>query len=346
MAARPRDPISATMARSVSAITARATRRRVPVRTSTAPRWNTSPSTEPARACPAPPPASGRGDCRAGVDARRHRELPDLEGGHRRPRPVGPRSPSSSPMSSSAKSAFPPEAWTTCRATALGSAPPASPPAARTPRPRQAGRAGRPRSCCPSPTGRRAARAAPAPGRERDATDQRRAREQVEEDRLRRYAWTNTTSGVPGQPAEQAARGPADLLRARVAATRGAPLPARPRAAPHRGRRWRWRPGGRAPRRRPPRPGWPRPRHELGDRPVRDALAVGQAAAAEDPSAPIEGGDELMRQPALPDPGLAEDRHEPRPALPRAPAEAVSNSDSSISRRWRLDAARGGRSEW
>ena len=49
--------------------------------------------------------------------------------------------------------------------------------------------------------------------------------------------------------------------------------------------------------------------HHLGERPVRDALAVGKAAAGEDGRA-LETGDELAREPALADAGVAVDRDE------------------------------------
>ena len=51
--------------------------------------------------------------------------------------------------------------------------------------------------------------------------------------------------------------------------------------------------------------------HHLGQREVREPLAEGQRAAGED-GRPLEPGEELPREAALPDPRLAVDRHELR----------------------------------
>ncbi len=160
---------------------------------------------------------------------------------------------------------------------------------------------------------------------QRDVADQRRqARQQVEEDRLTPLDVVDQHDQwrLLGPPAQQMPRGPADLLRARSGG----------RHAEHRSEHVRELRrigliadgGGQAGARLG---GAGRVRdgrsvaHELGDGPVRDALTVGQAAAAEDPSAPVARGDELVREPALPDPRLANDCHELRPALPHAPDE-------------------------
>ena len=66
--------------------------------------------------------------------------------------------------------------------------------------------------------------------------------------------------------------------------------------------------------------------HHLGERPVRHAVAVGQAAATvpEDVvDEPVDVALELRREPRLPDPGDADDRDEPRPALVARGVEEV-----------------------
>ena len=60
----------------------------------------------------------------------------------------------------------------------------------------------------------------------------------------------------------------------------------------------------------------------LRERPVRDAFAVGKAAAGEDARA-LEPVDELAREPALPHAGLAEDREEVSAAVSDRPRERV-----------------------
>ena len=60
----------------------------------------------------------------------------------------------------------------------------------------------------------------------------------------------------------------------------------------------------------------------LGERPVGDALAVGQAAAGEHGRA-LEPGDELAREPALADAGLAVDREQVRAAVADGALERV-----------------------
>src|SRR5205814_7039399 len=58
--------------------------------------------------------------------------------------------------------------------------------------------------------------------------------------------------------------------------------------------------------------------HHLGERPVRDAVAVGETAAAmpvDVADQPVDVALELRREPRLADPGDADDRDEPRPAL-------------------------------
>ena len=49
----------------------------------------------------------------------------------------------------------------------------------------------------------------------------------------------------------------------------------------------------------------------LGERPERDAVAVGEAAAAQDGRLALDGADELVDEPRLPDPRLADDGDEP-----------------------------------
>ena len=58
--------------------------------------------------------------------------------------------------------------------------------------------------------------------------------------------------------------------------------------------------------------------HHLGERPVRDAVAVGETAAAmpvDVAHQPVDVALELRREPRLADPGDADDRDEPSPAL-------------------------------
>ena len=58
--------------------------------------------------------------------------------------------------------------------------------------------------------------------------------------------------------------------------------------------------------------------HHLGERPVRDAVAVGETAAAmpvDVAHQPVDVALELRREPRLADPGDPENRDEPRPAL-------------------------------
>ena len=55
----------------------------------------------------------------------------------------------------------------------------------------------------------------------------------------------------------------------------------------------------------------------LGERPERDAVAVREAAAAQDHGLPLDRPDELVDQPRLADAGLADDGHEPRPVSAR-----------------------------
>ncbi len=62
--------------------------------------------------------------------------------------------------------------------------------------------------------------------------------------------------------------------------------------------------------------------HHLGDRPVRHAFAVRQAAAAEDGGV-LEPVDELSRQPALTDSGLPVERDEAGPPVARGARERV-----------------------
>src|SRR5207237_5076740 len=58
----------------------------------------------------------------------------------------------------------------------------------------------------------------------------------------------------------------------------------------------------------------------LGDRPVRDALAVGKAAPGEDGGA-LEAGEELARQPALADARVAVEGEERGAAVARGARE-------------------------
>src|SRR5262249_39619832 len=62
--------------------------------------------------------------------------------------------------------------------------------------------------------------------------------------------------------------------------------------------------------------------HHLGERPVRDAFAVRQAAPTEDGGA-LQARDELARQPALPDTRLAVDREQRGAAVARRTRERV-----------------------
>ena len=62
--------------------------------------------------------------------------------------------------------------------------------------------------------------------------------------------------------------------------------------------------------------------HHLGERPVRDALAVGEAAAGEHGRA-LEARDELAREPALADARLAVDREQVRAAVAHGALERV-----------------------
>ena len=75
--------------------------------------------------------------------------------------------------------------------------------------------------------------------------------------------------------------------------------------------------------------------HHVGERPVRDALPVGETATA----MPVDGVDdpvevlvELPRKPRLADPGDARDRNEVRLALVRARVEEILDLRSSRSR--------------
>ena len=62
--------------------------------------------------------------------------------------------------------------------------------------------------------------------------------------------------------------------------------------------------------------------HHLGERPVRDALAVGQAAAEQHRRA-LETGDELAREAALPDAWIAVEREQRRAAVADGAREGV-----------------------
>src|SRR5207248_566093 len=61
--------------------------------------------------------------------------------------------------------------------------------------------------------------------------------------------------------------------------------------------------------------------HHLDERPERDAVAVGQARAAERRRAFAEPVEELLHETRLADPGRAEDRDEPRGLLGGDPLE-------------------------
>ena len=62
--------------------------------------------------------------------------------------------------------------------------------------------------------------------------------------------------------------------------------------------------------------------HHLRERPVRDALAVRQAAADQDGRA-LDARDELAREPALPDAGISVDREERRTPVAHRARERV-----------------------
>src|SRR6185503_20551764 len=62
--------------------------------------------------------------------------------------------------------------------------------------------------------------------------------------------------------------------------------------------------------------------HHLGERPVRDAFAVREAAAREHGRA-LEARDELAREAALPHTGIAVDRDERGAAVARRPRKRV-----------------------
>src|SRR4029079_5209803 len=56
--------------------------------------------------------------------------------------------------------------------------------------------------------------------------------------------------------------------------------------------------------------------HDLGQRPERDAVAVGKAPTAEDQRLARLAPGEVADQPGLSDAGVADDRDDPGPALP------------------------------
>src|SRR5262249_29871400 len=62
--------------------------------------------------------------------------------------------------------------------------------------------------------------------------------------------------------------------------------------------------------------------HHLGDRPVRDAFAVGQSSAGEDRGS-LDSLEEIAREPALADAGLAVDREDVRAAVARDAGKGV-----------------------
>ncbi len=63
--------------------------------------------------------------------------------------------------------------------------------------------------------------------------------------------------------------------------------------------------------------------HDLGERPERDPVAVGEAAPVERAHVAAGAGEELAEQARLADAGRAEHRHELRPALPPGSLERV-----------------------